>query len=58
MKNDMSFSNSALRAMHRAAQIARDRAAEKRIKIPIWRNGKIYYEIPKQNTDQIYPADS
>ena len=33
----------ALRAMERAARIARRQAAEKNLKMPVWRNGAIVY---------------
>lgn len=58
MKKDKSFSNSALKAMRRAALVARDKAAEKKIKIPIWKNGKIFFETPEKNADQTHPAES
>jgi len=58
MTKDRSLSNSALKAMRRAAQIARNKAAEKKIEIPIWRDGEIIFETPKKNTDQIHPAGS
>ncbi len=38
----------ALREMERAARIARRQAAEKNIKMPVWRNGEIVYVDPKE----------
>lgn len=40
----------ALRAMERAARIARRQAAEKNLKMPIWKNGAIVYIDPRDET--------
>ena len=41
----------ALRAMKRAALIARHRAAEKNLKIPVWKNGRIVHVDPMKGLD-------
>ncbi|MCH7919109.1 MAG: hypothetical protein IIC50_14120 [Planctomycetes bacterium] len=38
----------ALRAMERAARIARRQAAEKNLKMPVWKNGAIVFIDPKE----------
>ena len=40
----------ALRAMERAARIARRQAAEKNLKMPVWKNGAIVFIDPKQES--------
>ena len=48
----------ALRAMERAARIARQRAAEKRVEIPVWRNGAVVFVDPKEGAQQDGAANS
>ncbi len=43
MKEKISYSKFAIEAMHRASKIARKKAAENGLKIPIWKDGKIVY---------------
>ena len=45
------LSEAALRAMKRAANSARERAAEKNIEIPVWKEGKIVFEVPVKHPD-------
>ena len=47
MKEDKEAAE-ALRAMERAARIARRQAAEKNLKMPVWKNGAIVYIDPKE----------
>jgi hypothetical protein len=48
MKERMSYSELAIDAMSRAAKQAQKQAAERNLKMPIWKNGKIIYVESKQ----------
>jgi len=43
----------ALRAMERAANAARALAAEKRLKLPVWRDGKIVFVGTNREAQQV-----
>ena len=42
-----------LKALQRAAEKVTEKARKDNIKIPIWKNGKITFEIPQPTTKQI-----
>ncbi|MEN8219220.1 MAG: hypothetical protein ABFS56_23235 [Pseudomonadota bacterium] len=44
----MSYSKFAINAMYRASKMAQKKAAERDLKIPIWKDGKIIYLEPKK----------
>ena len=48
----------ALKAMERTAGIARRRAAEKRVKIPVWRDGAVIYVDPNEESQEDGAAHS
>lgn len=48
MKKEISYAELAMDAMHRAAEEAHKKAAEKNLKIPIWKDGRIIYADPKE----------
>ena len=48
MKEQVSYSKLALDAMHRASKEAQKKAADRNLKIPIWRDGKIVYIEPNE----------
>ena len=43
MKETTSFSELAIKAMYRASRIAQQIAAEKNLKLPIWKDGGVTY---------------
>ena len=43
MKETISFSELAIKAMCRASKLAQQKAAEKNLKLPIWKDGEITY---------------
>ncbi len=53
MKAEKSPSKSALVALRRASQIAENLAAERNLKIPIWKDGKVIFRVPKKSSQQI-----
>jgi len=48
MKETMSFSELAIKAMCRASKLAQQKAAKKNLKLPIWKDGAITYVDPKK----------
>ena len=48
MKEKISYSKFAIDAMFRASKIAQKKAAEKGLKIPVWKDGKIIYLESKE----------
>lgn len=57
MKEKTSYSKLALDAMLRASKEAAERAAEKNLKIPVWKDGKIVFLEPKEkllHLDKLY----
>ena len=46
-----------LPALKRAAEKVAENARKNRLKIPIWRNGRIEYIIPEMDTEQVAPVD-
>jgi len=47
MKAKNSYSKLAINAMYRASKMATKIAAEKNLKMPLWKDGKIVYIDPK-----------
>ena len=43
MKTKISYSQFAVSAMHRASKMAKKKALENKLKIPVWKNGKVIY---------------
>ena len=61
MKN-VAERDGALRGMHRASIVARERAARYGLKIPVWKEGKIVYLDARQDLEarkhaQEHPAE-
>jgi hypothetical protein len=52
MKKHNKYELLALKAMERAAAKVAEDARRNRYKIPIWKNGRIEYEIPMDITEQ------
>lgn len=48
MKEKISYSELAIDAIYRASKLAHQRAAERNLKIPIWKDGKIIYIESKE----------
>ena len=48
MKEQISYSKLALKAMCRASKEAQKKAAENNLKMPIWKNGNIVYLEPSK----------
>ncbi len=48
MKEQISYSDLAIKAMCRASKEAHKKAAENNLKIPIWKNGDIVYMEPSK----------
>ena len=46
-----------LKALQRAAAKVAKNARENNLKIPIWKNGHIEYEIPRISTEQVSAAE-
>ncbi len=46
-----------LRALQRAAAKVAENARKNNYKIPVWKNGRIEYEIPKIITEQSHSPD-
>ena len=42
----------ALRALEKAVRQARQTAAEKKLKVPVWEKGKIIYQDPREDLQQ------
>ncbi len=53
MKAEKLPSKSVLVALRRTSQLATNQAAEKNLKIPIWKDGKVFFEVPKKSSQQI-----
>ncbi len=57
MKTKISYSQFAVSAMHRASKMAKKKALENKLKIPVWKNGKvIYLDADKYLPDHSSPA--
>ena len=52
MKKHNKYALLALKAMKRAAAKVAEDARKNKYKIPIWKNGRIEYEIPGEATEQ------
>ncbi len=48
MKETMSFSELAIKAMCRASKLAQQKAAKQNLKLPIWKDGAITYVDSKK----------
>jgi len=58
MKKHNKYSILGLKALQRAAnQVAKD-AKKNKYKIPVWKNGKVVYEIPGIITEQAVSPDT
>lgn len=52
MKKYNKYSILGLKALQRAANKVAENAQKNKYKIPVWKNGKVVYEIPKIITDR------
>jgi hypothetical protein len=52
MKKHNKYALSALKAMERAAAKVAEDARKNKYKIPVWKNGRIEYEIPEMVKEQ------
>jgi hypothetical protein len=52
MKKHNKYALLALKAMERAAAKVAEDARKNKYKIPVWKNGRIEYEIPREATEQ------
>ena len=52
MKEHNSYTVLGLKALERAAAKVSENARKNNYRIPIWKNGRIEYEIPAINTEQ------
>ncbi len=52
MKKHNKYALLALKAMERAAAKVAEDARKNKYKIPVWKNGRIEYEIPETVTEQ------
>lgn len=48
----------ALKAMERAVVEARKSAAEKGLTVPVWKNGRIIQQDPREDSEQGVPGNS
>ena len=57
MKNHNKYALLGLRALERAAAKVAENARKNKCKIPVWKNGRIEYEIPGIITEESAQAD-
>ncbi|MBC8183342.1 hypothetical protein H8E88_19780 [candidate division KSB1 bacterium] len=57
MKKHSKYALLGLKALKRAAAKVAENARKNKYKIPVWKNGRIEYEIPGINTEQSAHAD-
>ena len=58
MKEHNRYTVLGLKALERAAAKVSENARKNNYKIPIWRNGRIEYEIPSIGTEQTRAPDA
>ncbi len=58
MKKHNKYSILGLKALQRAANKVAEDAKKNKYKIPVWKNGKVVYEIPGIITEQAVSPDT
>ncbi|MBA3017626.1 MAG: hypothetical protein KJ550_02970 [Proteobacteria bacterium] len=58
MKKHKKYAVIGLRALQRASAKVAENARKNNYRIPIWKNGRIEYEIPEINTEQASAPDA
>ncbi len=58
MKEHKKYAVLGLRALRRASAKVAENARKNNYRIPIWKNGRIEYEIPEINTEQASVPDA
>ena len=55
MKKNATYASLGLNALQRAAKKVAENAQKNNIKIPVWKNGRIVYEIPQVDQQDSFP---